>query len=656
MFRNPLHKTSVYTNRMIYRLLIGFLVLLAGTANAQIGSPAAGGTNDLVILKRADQLEGLQSGTEETRKLTGNVQLQQKNVLMYCDLAIQNLTTNVIEAYGNVRMVQGDTLSVRGDTMFYYGATRQANVTGRTVVLKDRKMTLTTRRLEYDLNSGIAHYPVKGRIVDRENILTSQEGFYDTRTKLFTFRRDVRLVNPKYTLTADSLLYNSFSKIATFQGPTKIVSKEGTLIAKDGDYNTVSRLSNFQRRATIETEKYTLTGDTLLGNNANDFYTARGNVVLVAKSDQTTLTGDFGRYNRKAGVARMTGHALVRSVTKADTMYMRADTLWSFELPNPRRVKGSKTADSTYRRLIGHNNVLVFKSDLQSKCDSIVYETVDSTIYFFRDPIVWSTNYQMEGDSMTALLKNNRIYKMLLRGHSFVISQDTLLNFNQVKGRTLNAFFAYDPQKDRSDIDHVVVEGNGESLYFAVDEQNKIVGMNRVLCSKMTIRFVDRKVKKISFYGQPDSKLIPPKELKEADKKLDGFNWRIAERPTKARLLSLPEPSTGPPISTNARPNPAKSAPAEASATTKREVPNSSQKIKSLVQKSSASPNTPAQESSTVQKPITTVSGKSNQPADSVSTGVLKTVSPGAQPASNPAVESDLERELNKKPVRKTGN
>ncbi|GAB3270510.1 OstA-like protein [Larkinella harenae] len=585
MHHNLLNKTCVHTYSKLCGLVAILLLLVVDRASAQVGNPAAGSSDEIVILKRSDQLEGLQLGTEEIRKLTGNVFLQHKNMLMYCDRAIQNLTTNVIEAYGNVRMVQGDTVSVKGDTVFYYGATRQANVTGRTVILKDRKMTLTTRKLEYDMANGIAHYPVKGRIVDRENILTSREGYYNTRTKLFTFLEDVRLVNPKYTLTADSLLYNSFSKIATFQGPTKIVSKEGTLIAKDGDYNTISRFSNFQRRATIETEKYTLTGDTLLGNNASDFYTARGNVILLAKEDKTILTGNFGRYNRKVGVARMTGNAVVKSITGSDTLFMRADTLWSFELPNPKWKKGTTNTDSTYRRLIGQKNVLVFKSDLQSKCDSIVYETADSTIFFFRDPIVWSTNYQMEGDSITALMKNNRINKMLIRGHSFVISQDTLLNFNQVKGRTLTAFFAYDQQKDRSDIDRVIVEGNGESLYFAVDDNNKMVGMNRVLCSKMTLRFVDRKVKKISFYGQPDSKLVPPKELKDSEKKLDGFNWRIAERPTKARVTGIPEKPSDQSVLSDKKPEQPVTplTPADASATIKRAVPTKESNIKNMI-------------------------------------------------------------------------
>lgn len=664
MHRNPLNKTCVYYNRMTHRLLVLLLVLFANTVKAQTGSPSTSPTDDIVLLKRSDQLEGLQSGTEEIRKLTGNVHLQHKNMQMYCDLAIQNLTTNVIEAYGNVRMTQGDTLSVRGDTVFYYGSSRQANVTGRTVVLKDRKMTLTTRKLEYDMANGIAHYPVKGRIVDRENILTSREGYYDTRTKLFTFHENVKLVNPQYTLTADSLLYNSFNKIATFQGPTKIVSKEGTLLAKDGDYNTVSRLSNFQRRATIETEKYTLTGDTLFGNNANDFYTARGNVVLFAKGDQTILTGDFGRYNRKAGVARMIGHAVVKSITNSDTLYMRADTLWSFELPNPKRIKGSKTADSTYRRLIGQKNVLVFKNDLQSKCDSIVYETADSTIYFYRDPIVWSTNYQMEGDSITALMKNNRINKMLLRGHSFVISQDTLQNFNQVKGRILTAYFAYDKKQDRSDIDQVVVEGNGESLYFAIDDNNKMVGMNRVLCSKMTIRFSDRKVKKISFYGQPDSKLVPPQEFKESEKRLDGFNWRIAERPTKARVTGYSEAPATQPVSSKTNPVKNIPAPADASATIKREVPTSDTKIKNLIR---ANPVKAAEK--TVEKEVTSkgvetkpvVSGDGTQSTPKTSTVSTKKTEVVSKPAGQrvtPSVteESDLERELNKKPVRKTGN
>lgn len=527
---NPFH---------IYRVLLVALLLgsLAGLVPVwgQVGGPPTAASEKVELLPPgADSLVVINQPGMVVRKLFNNVRFRHKGVLMYCNLAIQYVNTNVIEAYGNVRIIQGDTISVRSDTMFYYGNTRLANMRGR-VILKDRKMTLSTSQLDYDMALGQAHYPKPGRIVDQENVLTSKEGYYDTHTKQFTFRQNVKLVNPKYTLTADSLLYNSLSRIATFQGPTKIVSKDGTLLAKEGQYNTVTRVSNFQRRATVDTEKYTLTGDTLDFDNTTEIGVARGNVVMIAKNDKTTLTGDVGRYNGKAGVSRLTGHALVKSVISQDTLFMRADTLFSFD------NKQKKT-----RKLVGQKNVVVYKSDLQSRCDSLIYDVADSTIYFFKKPIVWSENYQLEADTITAKLKNNRLHTMLLRSKSFVISQDTLRNFNQVKGRTITAYFQplinkANPNESKTSLDKVIVEGNGQSIYFAVDDKNKMVGLNHVECSRMNLEFKESKVDRIRFYGRPDASFVPPHEMTDDKKKLDGFRWRTEEKPTKAQTLGLVE-------------------------------------------------------------------------------------------------------------------
>ncbi|MEZ0610598.1 OstA-like protein [Fibrella sp. WM1] len=580
--------TQLQKYSLSVRLIALLALLLGGTSPllAQVGRPpAAGGTEQVEILN-ADSLEVLQTPGNVTRRLVNNVRLRHKGALMYCNLAIQNATSNVIEAYGNVRILQGDTITVRGDTMYYYGNTRSSTLLGR-VSLKDRKMTLTTARLDYDLANGIAHYPVKGRIVDKENILTSDEGYYDTRLKQFTFIRNVRLVSPKSLLTADSLLYNSFTKVATFQGPTRIVNEDGTLLARNGTYNTVTRVSNFRQRATAYTDKYTLTGDTLNFDNQTELGIARGNVVLVGKENNTVITGDHGRYNGKAGVSRVTGHAVVRSVVSKDTLYMRADTLFSYDTPS-----GSK--EKRPRKLIGQKNVLVYKSDLQSRCDSLVYSVSDSTFYFYKKPIVWSQSYQMEADTLTAKLKNNRINTMLLRGKSFVVSQDTLKYFNQIKGRSITATFrdvrdtlrppvakrvvkagsrtaartASAPKPPRSTtavagppkveektvLDRVVVEGNGQSIYFVIDDKNVFTGMNRVDCSKMTIDFKKNRVGTIRFYGQPDGTLIPPKQLTEDKKKLDGFRWREKDKPTKEQVLGQPEPKPKPAAQTTAGP------------------------------------------------------------------------------------------------------
>lgn len=568
MHCNGLYKNSVYT---VYVLLIWCLSLPL-RAQVQpgrpVGSPA--GTSEKVELLSPppDSLVVLNQPGAVVRRLVNHVKLRHNGVLMYCDLAIQNVTTNVIEAYGNVRIIQGDTISIKGDTMFYYGNVRQANLRGR-VTMRDRKMTLTTSQLDYDMVSGIAHYPNKGRIVDRENVLTSQEGYYDTRIKQFTFLKKVKLVGPKGTLTNDSLIYNSLSRIATFHGPTKITNKDGTIFAKEGQYNTATRVSNFPQRTTVEMPKYTLTGDSLYYDNTTELGIAKGNVILVSKEDKTVITGDHGRYNGKVGISRMTGHAVVRSVVSQDTLFMRADTLWSYDTPatgdTTKRSDKSEQAKKP-RKLVGQKNVIVYKSDLQSRCDSLVYDVADSTIYFYKKPIVWSQTYQLEADSMTAKMKNNRIYRMFLRTRSFVIAQDTLKNFNQVKGRTITAYFrtlidtvgnkqplkiangkqtprpvkpdSVATRQERTLLDRVIVEGNGQSIYFAVDEKNKLVGLNHVECSRMNLEFDTKsKVAKIRFYGQPDAQFVPPVEMKEDKKQLDGFRWRKEDRPNKESVL-----------------------------------------------------------------------------------------------------------------------
>jgi hypothetical protein len=220
---------------------------------------------------------------------------------------------------------------------------------------------------------------------------------------------------------------------------------------------------------------------------------------------------------------------------------------------------------------------LVYKSDLQSRCDSLVYAVSDSTIFFYKKPIVWSQAYQMEADTLTAKLKNNRINTMLLRSRSFVISQDSLQYFNQIKGRSITASFrnvldtirpkpvakavprsktarattqkVVPPPRsatavagafrveDKTELNRVVVEGNGQSIYYVVDDKNVFTGMNRVDCSKMTIDFNKGRVGTIRFYGSPDGVLTPPKLITDDKKKLDGFRWRVGEKPTKEQVL-----------------------------------------------------------------------------------------------------------------------
>ncbi|MDP5139584.1 MAG: hypothetical protein NWP83_03835, partial [Spirosomaceae bacterium] len=156
----------------------------------------------------------------------------------------------------------------------------------------------------------------------------------------------------------------------------------------------------------------------------------------------------------------------------------------------------------------------------------------DSTITFFQKPILWSNENQLLADTIVAYLRNDKIKDLYLKSSSFVISKDTAQNFNQIKGRQIQAVF-----DDSTAIEKVLVDGNGESIYFAVDEKNKLIGLNQVVCSKMALSFNQSKVQRIVFMGSPESKLIPPKEIGGNDVKLANFAWRIDEKPSKESII-----------------------------------------------------------------------------------------------------------------------
>jgi hypothetical protein len=169
---------------------------------------------------------------------------------------------------------------------------------------------------------------------------------------------------------------------------------------------------------------------------------------------------------------------------------------------------------------------------MQGVADSIEYRAADSTIFFYRNPILWSQGNQMTADSISMLIQNNTVSKVFLTINAFVISQDTLLHYNQIKGRRMTAELA------NGKINKVTVIGNGESIYYALDEKNtSMMGMNKIVCSNITIRFKDGKVNNLSFYIQPDAQFIPPHELKKEDKTLKGFEWKAGQKPIRSDVV-----------------------------------------------------------------------------------------------------------------------
>ncbi len=475
-----------------------------------------------VKLKDADVLK---SGKKGEQRLIGNVVFVQNQTTIYCDSAHFYRRQNSVEAFGRVRIVEGDSITITGSRLTYDGDAKTAKLRKNVIFTKLKTASLYTDNLDYYRPRNQAYYFNGGKLVDSINILTSRKGYYNASSNLASFKKNVVVTNPDYTMYSDSLQYNSRTKDIFFVTETTVINKDSSkLVYQGGKYNTITKISDI-RNGVGESEEYTIEGDKYDVDAIRNIAKVRGNVVMTSKKENLIIYGQASDYFKDKGITKVYNKAFVAKVTEDnDTLFMSADTLVSID-----------NEDEQKKRILAYHNVKIYKTDLQGTADSLEYRAADSTIYFYKDPVLWTEGNQLTADSISMLIQNNTISKMFLVDNAFVISQDTLLNFNQIKGREMTAEFS------GRKISRVIVEGNGESLYFALNEGDKaFMGMNKIICSNITIRFKDGKVNNLSFYVQPEASFIPPHELRKEDKTLKGFEWRGDSKPERGDVVKQP--------------------------------------------------------------------------------------------------------------------
>ena len=475
-----------------------------------------------VKLKDADILRSGKKGDLRFQRLIGNVVFVQNQTTIYCDSAHFYRKENSVEAFGKVRIIEGDSITITGSRLIYDGDAKTAKLRRNVVFTKLKTAVLHTDNLDYARQSNLAYYFNGGRLVDSINVLTSKKGYYNVNSNLASFKDDVTVKNPDYTMYADSMQYNSRTKDIFFVSETTVVNKDSsTAVYQGGKYNTITKVSDLHE-GVGESEDYIIEGDEYDLDAIRNVAKVRGNVVMTSKKENLIIYGQASDYFRDKGITKVYDQAFIAKVTEDnDTLFMSADTLVSIDSNDPEK-----------KRILLYHGVKIYKTDLQGIADSLVYRASDSTIYFYKDPVLWTQGNQLTADSISMLIENNTISKMFLVDNAFVISQDTLKNFNQIKGREMTAEFA------NQKIDRVIVEGNGESIYFALNEDEQaFMGMNKIICSNITIRFKAGKVNNLSFYVRPEASFIPPHELKKEDKTLKGFSWRADNKPAREDVV-----------------------------------------------------------------------------------------------------------------------
>ncbi len=488
------------------------LFLLLGFANHSYGQK--------IIRLQIDSADSLK-GSSISQKLWGHVKFTHENTIIFCDTAYSYEADNTMEAIGHVKILQGDSITITSKKLFYNGNTKMAKLR-EDVVYRDDSMTMYTDHLDYDMAAKEAFYFEGGKIVDSKNVLVSEKGYYDTKVKFASFKDDAVLTTPEAIIKGDTLQYDLNTDIAYFKGPTDIEKSDGsTLNATKGRYITRIEKSIIEQ-GTIVSGDQVLKGDAHDFDDLNKYYTSTGHVKMTSIKDEVIITGEFGKYWASDSLIKVYGNAVMKKAFNGDTLYMSADTLVSIDSPDPSK-----------KRLLAYNNVKLYNKDMQGKADSLAYHLSDSIIYFYNDPVIWNNSNQIEADSINMVMKNDNIDHMNMTDNSFVISNNELLfQYDQVKGKEMIAYFT------DNEINKVDVFGNAESLYFVAENDSILFGMNKIVCTDMRILFNDGDVDKINTYVKPDATLTPPHEIKEENTRLENYQWRESEKPTKEEVLS----------------------------------------------------------------------------------------------------------------------
>lgn len=610
-----------------------------------------------IHLLHANTLSFDKSVDVERQVLRGDVRFRQDSAYMYCDSAYFYESTNSMEAFSNVRMVQGDTLFLWCDSMSYNGNDLFAQLYDH-VKLMHKTTVLTTDYLTYDRGIAEAHYPYSGVIKTPDNHLKSDLGWYYPDTEEAIFRENVELRNydfskmenppaypdihskdysPRATLYSDTLYYYFQISDAYMMGPSRIVTDTATVYSTLGTFNTKQQRSRLYNRSYVVSPGRYAIADSLWYDGTNGIGDGWGDIVMVDSIQKMKLTGEYMHYIDDPQSIMVTIKALAVDYSDKDTLYLHADTLRAYTIikadtirhlsfdsirtPEIRidtlwekpvvadsvavdsvavdsvavdsvaadsiasvialpdsiatdsimpLVQDSLTTDSqprytirrdtienlkidtlvsleikadTTRFMDAYYGVRYFRTDMQGVCDSLHYSVRDSLAKFIGNPVMWNEQYQITGDTIHAYMNQDKqIKRAEIHNAAFLVQEKDTFTMHEIGPRkkiTHTLTRAYDQIKgkdlvclfDSAKIKQMDMSGNVQVIYYPVESDGSMTGLNQVVGNYLSVWFANQKMDKLKIWPNPVGSLTPIPLVQPDITHLEGFRWMDYLRP-----------------------------------------------------------------------------------------------------------------------------
>ena len=475
-----------------------------------------------------------------TRDNSNQVHIKHKGIEMWCNEAIYYGKQDFIEAYGSVRVKQGDSLDMTSKYVEYSGKTQLAYASGD-VVLIDPTSKLYTDILYFDRIKQQAFYNQKGKVVrDNSGTITSTIGHYYIDAKKYQFSDNVKLVNPEYVIDTDRLDFYTVSGYAFLYGPTTITSDTSIIYCERGFYNTNNDTGYFVKKSRIDYDERTIIGDSLYFDRNKNFASATNSIKVTDTLNNSIIKGHYAEVFRAKDSVFITKRALAITKQENDSIFIHSDTLMITGPPDQRIVRA-------------FYNAKMYKSDLSGKADSIHmnqntgltqlinFYDMDSEDTFSkrRHPVLWHHENQITGDSIHLISnpKTESLDSLKVFENAFVISKDSLgAGYNQISGKKLDGLFK------ENELHTIDVIKNVESIYFLRNADNDLVGIDKSKSGKMRIWVSENKIDELRKINQIDGKTYPEDDFPENERILKGFVWRETERPRSVEDLFSEDP------------------------------------------------------------------------------------------------------------------
>ncbi|MBO5864688.1 MAG: hypothetical protein J6Q73_01370 [Bacteroidaceae bacterium] len=448
--------------------------------------------------------------------LVGNVNFRRDSMYMFCDSAHYYQKKNSFLAFGNVRMEQGDTLFLYGDYLDFDGVTNVARVRNN-VRLIDKDVVLETDSLDYDRNRSLGYFFEYGVLYDSTGVLRSYYGDYNTDTRRAVFIDDVTLENSRFLLLSDTLHYNTDSKVATIVGPTNMYSGATEVYSDRGAFNTVTRHATLVERPVLFNNNRVVMADSIFYDTGIGVSEVFGNIVYTDTVNRNMLMGEYAFIDEVTDSAYVTERAMAVDFSQRDSLFVHSDTIWA--------VTYNLDTDSLYRKVRAYHKVRAWGQNMQAVCDSMVFDSRDTCMTMYKDPILWNGGVQLLGEEVRVYMNDSTIDWVNIINQSLYVEKLDSTLFNQIKGKEMEFYFTDGQLREMQ------VIGSVELIFYPLDSDSTYIGMNTTTAGRTIAYMKDRKVERVVVPKDSKGVFYPMSKRPEDKRFLENFAWFDYVRP-----------------------------------------------------------------------------------------------------------------------------